>query len=473
MARFLPTVLLAAFAMPAWADLTASEAWESFQLSAAAGSSLTWENMRIENGTLAVEGTVLESESDEAQATISVGTLTFTEGASGTVALGFPAVMPVRVTFADEFGEDVEVTARIETQRVEAIYSGDPGDITFDLSLGALQVMLVEVADLPPEARYEASATVTNLTAQVISTGSGPVTSEFTTSIETVESGITLEDPLEGSLATGFTLIALETRGQTTRPARALTTDALLASPDFRTDASIEIASSETAIEYDVDEGSGAVDIVTGISSAEVRIDDGRIETQGNTSAIRFTARSPDLPLPASFLIGAVTYDVNQPARPAPEPQPFSLDAALTGITMDDVAWDSLDPTGALLREPGSFAVNLYGTVSDGLEPLGLKELRINSLTADALGAAMSASGEFTFDAANASPDGVLDIRLLGLNGLLETLFESGIVPPMQAFGLLVGLGSIMQPGEGEDEMTSQIELGADGSLTVNGQRFR
>ncbi|MEM9350945.1 MAG: DUF2125 domain-containing protein [Pseudomonadota bacterium] len=473
MARILPAVLLAAFATPAWADLTASEAWESFQLSTAAGSSLTWENTRIENGTLTVEGTVLESESDEAQAAISVGTLTFTEGASGTVALGFPAVMPVRVTFTDEFGEDVEVTARIETQRVEAIYSGDSGDITFDLSLGALQVMLVEVADLPPEARYEASATAMNLTAQVISTGSGPVSSDFTASIETVESGITLEDPVEGLVAMGYTLNALETRGQTTRPARALTTDALLAGPDFRTDASLEIAGSEMAIEYDVDEGSGAVDIVTGKSSADVRVDAGRIATQGNASAIRFTANSPDLPLPASFLIGAVAYELDQPARPEPEPQPFSFDATLSGITLDDVAWNSLDPSRALPREPGNVALNLEGSVGDGLEPFGLRQLTLNGLTADALGAAMSATGSFTFNAANQSPDGALNIRLLGLNTLLETLFDSGIVNPTQAFGILVGLGSLMQAGAGEDEMTSQIELGADGSLTVNGQRFR
>ena len=69
--------------------------------------------------------------------------------------------------------------------------------------------------------------------------------------------------------------------------------------------------------------------------------------------------------------------------------------------------------------------------------------------------------------------EGPTDISLTGGNGLLDKLVQMGLLPQEQAMGARMMMGLFMVPGEGEDTLTSRIEVRPDGQVLANGQRLR
>ena len=91
----------------------------------------------------------------------------------------------------------------------------------------------------------------------------------------------------------------------------------------------------------------------------------------------------------------------------------------------------------------------------------------------------MSGKGAFTFDNSDLTtfdgmprPTGALDLRLIGGNALLDKLVAMGLLPEDQALGarMMMGLFGRM---EGEDTLTSKIEVTPEGAVLANGQRLR
>ncbi|MEM1234851.1 MAG: DUF2125 domain-containing protein, partial [Pseudomonadota bacterium] len=78
----------------------------------------------------------------------------------------------------------------------------------------------------------------------------------------------------------------------------------------------------------------------------------------------------------------------------------------------------------------------------------------------------------FTFGGFPA-PDGAVDLRLVGGNGLIDALIQMGLLPPDQAMGARMMLGLFMTPSDGPDTLTSRIEVRPDGQVLANGQRIR
>jgi hypothetical protein len=109
------------------------------------------------------------------------------------------------------------------------------------------------------------------------------------------------------------------------------------------------------------------------------------------------------------------------------------------------------------------------------LHALTLKELQVKIAGADLTG-----SGAFTFNNDDLetfdglpAPTGDINLKLVGGNGLLDNLIKMGMVPQDEAMGVRMMMGLFAVAGDGEDTLTSKIEVKDDGSIFANGQRLK
>jgi hypothetical protein len=71
------------------------------------------------------------------------------------------------------------------------------------------------------------------------------------------------------------------------------------------------------------------------------------------------------------------------------------------------------------------------------------------------------------------APTGAANIKLVGANGLMDKLVAMGLLPEDQAMGARMMMGLFAVPGEGDDTLTSKLEVTADGQVLANGQRLK
>ncbi len=72
--------------------------------------------------------------------------------------------------------------------------------------------------------------------------------------------------------------------------------------------------------------------------------------------------------------------------------------------------------------------------------PAEIYALDVNDITLRAIGAEVTGTGAFTFDNTDTTtfqgipaPTGTLDVRLVGVNGLMDKLIQLGVLPEDQA----------------------------------------
>jgi hypothetical protein len=165
-------------------------------------------------------------------------------------------------------------------------------------------------------------------------------------------------------------------------------------------------------------------------------------------------------------------------------------------FTLPDQLWSMFDPGAQLPRDPATLLIDLSGKgrlFFDLLDPEQVERmedsetapgevesLTLHDLTLDVAGATLTGEGAFTFDQSDTesfggapAPEGALDLRLVGGNGLLDKLIAMGLVPQDQATGVRMMMGLFARPGPGEDELVSKIEVTEDGQVLANGQRIK
>jgi hypothetical protein len=173
--------------------------------------------------------------------------------------------------------------------------------------------------------------------------------------------------------------------------------------------------------------------------------------------------------------------------------QGVELALKLGDFTMADMLWGLFDPTGQLPRDPATIELDLTGQVKltqdlmdeKAMAKLGdaapgeLHAATINTLTVRAAGAELTGNGAFTFDNTDLvsfdglpRPQGSVNLKLVGGNTLLDKLVAMGFVPEDQAMGARMMMGLLAVP-EGEDTLTSVIEVNEQGHLLANGQRLK
>lgn len=111
--------------------------------------------------------------------------------------------------------------------------------------------------------------------------------------------------------------------------------------------------------------------------------------------------------------------------------------------------------------------------------PGELNSLEINELTVRGAGVEIATEGSFIFDNSDLEsfdglprPEGAVTIAINGANGLIDKLIQMGIVPQEEAMMPRMMMGMFTTP-VGDDQLTSTLEINAEGHVLANGQRLR
>ena len=208
----------------------------------------------------------------------------------------------------------------------------------------------------------------------------------------------------------------------------------------------------------------------------------------------RINMRVPDIPLPISLEMAEAGFNITMPLAPSETEQDFAFGFTMGDFTISDVIWGIFDPAGQLPRDPATLSLDLTGkakmlvdifdpaqaaALDSGGVPGELNALNINKILLSAVGANVSGSGAFTFDNSDTAsfdglpkPQGALDVRVEGVNALMDTLVSMGLLPEDQAMGARMMMGLFGVP-QGDDVLTSKIEVNEAGHVLANGQRLR
>ncbi len=190
---------------------------------------------------------------------------------------------------------------------------------------------------------------------------------------------------------------------------------------------------------------------------------------------------------------GSASYRV--PFMAADDPQDLNLNMLLTGLTLNDETWDLFNPDGTIPRDPADLRLDLSSTVNLGVDlldfmgleaafagadvPIKIETLTLDVLDLDVAGVSANGTAAFTFDNDDLEtfdgfprPEGSGTIEITGANGLLDKLIAAGLVPQSEAGMGRMMLGMFTRP-TGDDQLTSTLEVNAEGQILVNGERIR
>ncbi len=483
----------------AWADVSSAQVWEDFKAYMQGfGYSMTATEAQGA-GALVVSDITLNMALPDDDGTITFGlpNMTFTDSGDGSVVVTLPAQsqMPFSVDVPDD--EDASGAISLSQTGFLMTVSGNPGDLTYDYSAADLTVALAELT-VEGEAVEIAAASTTlrNLDGQsTVTVGDlREVVQRMTAGV--VEYTIDMTDPEDGEGRIQFDGAAnnLGFEGSMSLPLEAIAPDDANAMLEagFAVRGGYTHQGGQTNFTID-DDGS----VVSGTTSSasgrfDVRMDSEQLGYTVGAQAVALNVTTSDLPFPVEMQMAETAVNFQLPVTPGDEPQDFALALTLGDFTMSDMIWGMFDPAGQLPRDPATIKLDLGGTAKldaplmdpEAMEsaetPGELRSVDIREVLLRIAGAQLTGQGGFTFDNSDTGtfggmprPEGSVDLRLEGGNTLLDTLVNMGFVPQEQATGVRMMMGLFAVPGDGDDVLTSTIEINEQGHVLANGQRLR
>ena len=239
----------------------------------------------------------------------------------------------------------------------------------------------------------------------------------------------------------------------------------------------------------------GSEDTVTEAYVTDLRLDEGGIDLTASTGRFDAAFFAVGLPVPLAIEGGAVTAGLEMPLLKADNPQGARLTMDISDLVLDDAVWALFDAQGQLPRDPLQVAFDSTAELQVNDELLDIValmardgfaglidpvSLRLNRFRLSGAGAEMRADGHFTFDREDTQtypgiprPDGIVGITLTGANGLIDRLVGMGLVGEDEAMGARMMMGMFMRPAEGEDVLSSEIQMTPEGHVLANGQRLK
>ena len=496
-------VFLCSFAATsAQADLSAQDVWSDWKAYFTATGYEVTGSESMSGDTLSVSDTTLSFSVPEEDVTIAItlGTVTLTENGDGSVAIGFPTRMPVTIGGVVEGGERFDAVMSYTQSGLTMVATGSPEDLTYTYSAASAGLSLDEVTaegqSLPTES-YRATLSMTNMSGETRVQGtdlrsytqnltSGPISYDVffespddqgtltltgRTESLTAASDSTLPEMMDPNNMAAMILAGFGGKGGVTFGAGS-------------TNMAFEDASESFTYESSSAGGSLTAGIGADGISYDITSNDASVNVAGS-----------EIPLPISLTLAKFGFGLTMPVMAEEDPQDFALSITLGDFTISDLIWGVFDPTGQLPRDPATILIALSGqatllaNIMDpklaedfgmGPPPGELNAVTLDTLEVTAAGASLTGEGAFTFDNSSGAtlggfpqPEGSVDLSLTGGNGLLDTLVAMGLVPEDQAMGARMMMGLFAVPGEGDDSLTSRIEINDQGHILANGQRIQ
>lgn len=257
----------------------------------------------------------------------------------------------------------------------------------------------------------------------------------------------------------------------------------------------MDIGFGGLAADFDITEDDGTV--VGSAKSEAAKLDmqlDQQIVSYGLVANdISMAAEVSKLPAgPISFAASELGTKLAFPISVTDKPMPFSYRDRYVDLTVSDNLTKMFDPKGQLPLGAMTYILDVSGTANWLINPFDKKQMEdakvkgeihsldLNELRLTAAGLDITGEGGFTFDNSDLTtfngfpaPTGDANLKIVGLNKLLDTLLSMGIVKENQMLPVRLGLGMFTVVGDGEDTLVSHIETTSDGHVLANGKRLK
>ncbi len=479
--------------------LTPEEAWAGWQsMTTAAGQTMTTTGTAREGDTLVVSGiSVGMTVPDGPVISSTIPEVRFRDRGDGSVEIIYPAAYDVKLADPDGTGG---ATLVVGQEGLSVIGSGTADAPKYDFTAKTLTVTAKEVTDADGKpVDLTGGLTASDLTGSYVATpASGGQSYESSFAAGNMVLTLKANEP-EQNTAFDINMTVAEPKfsGKSTMVDPVLmqsgNMSAALAA-GFMVDGSYSTGAIGLKVDGTESGKPGQVEASIAGSQAHIVLNADRLDYGAGLSATSVKASGFDIPFPeVSGAFGELSYGIAMPVSKATEPQDFSVLFKLVDLTMAEDLWGMFDPGAALKRDPvtvildldgkGAWAVDILdpNVQLDGPElPAKVFSLDLTQVLAKAAGAQVAATGALTFDNDDLmsyggfpSPVGKITVTLDGINALLDALVAIGAVSQDDLMGARMGLAMMAKPGAGPDQLISEIEFRAGGSLFVNGTQMK
>lgn len=486
----------------AFADISAQAVWDDWKAYMTGFGYTVEGNEAASGGALTVTDMAMSLDIPDEDATVSVTLpeMTFVENGDGTVAVQVPAVMPIKVVVDGPGDEDADIAVDYVTDGFSMVVSGDASDMLYTYSANEMRVelksLIVEGETIDIGAAMMSMADLAGSTAMKV--GNLRMTEQKMSS-GGVTYALDFKDPEggDGHFKMNGKFDSMSFEGAGSFPMNMDPDDmAAMLKAGFGFTGGFEYTGGSSSVDFqeygDTMQASSSSDS----GALQVAMDENHLAYAGTASNMKMNMAGGDIPFPVELAMQDSAFNLKMPISKSETAKEFALGITMGDFTMSDMIWGMFDPAGQLPRDPATVALDLTGKAKlnfDLMDPAQmeavdrgemmpgeLNELKLNGLTVRVAGAELTGNGDFTFDNSDLStfegipaPDGAVNLKLTGGNGLLDKLVAMGLLPEEQAMGARMMMGLFAVPGEGEDSLTSKIEVKPDGQILANGQRLK
>ncbi len=488
----------------AFADVTAQQVWgdwkdymTNFGYFVNATEDMSGKTLTVSNVELGVD--IPDTDQDIA---IKMGTMTFSETGDGSVIVTLPESMPMNMEFEAAPGEKVVMEAAINQSGFTMIVSGSLEDMKYIYGASSIGMSIDKF-----EVSGEKSPSI-NALAFTMNDVSGTTRAfaedglrEYDQTMKTssMDYNIDMEGPesdpgkvmMKGSIA-DMNADALVSMVEGMKGQFATDMSAALEA-GFAMKGGYTFGAGQSEFAFDGPDGTmqGTSSSAGGALDVAMSKDAGLVYG-GKSTDIKISATVPQLPMPIDMTMAEGGFKLAMPITAGEELQDFGLAIRMIDFTIPDMAYAMIDPMGQLPRDPATIDIDVTGkammfasmmdpkAMESGNAPGEVHQAQVNSMTLKIAGAELTGGGAFTFDNTDKTtfpgmpaPEGELDLKLVGTNGLLDKLVSIGILPEQQATSVRMMMGLFAVPGDGPDTLTSKIEVNGEGHVSANGQRLK
>lgn len=485
----------------ALADLSATDVWSGWK-DYMDGFGYAMSGLERETGNgIEISNMAMSMTMPDGTFSMELGQVNFVEQGDGSVRIELPDVLPTKFDVDPTAGEAVSGTINFTQSDHSLVATGSPESTTYTYTAGSAGIsmdgMTVEGVTVGSDAfgitmaanDLQSVSTMTDgdLRSFVQEMSSGGLSYAFNFKDPTKNDSFSMKADIEGF---GF-----EGKGSLPNEMDPADANAMLAA-GFAFDGIYTFGSGASEVTFDGVDGSGTINSTGGGGILGVDISQQGLSYKVTQDGFNVNMLFSAMPVPVSFASERAAFDLTIPTVKMPDAQDFGMLLSLENLTMADVLWGMFDPTAQLPRDPATLTVDLSGKAkllfdyldptqaalleTTGAAPGELEAMTLNQLILDVAGARLTGAGAFSFDNTDTvtfdglpKPTGAVDFELVGGNGLLDKLVAMGLLPEDQAMGARMMMGLFARPGEGEDSLTSKIEVNEAGHILANGQRIQ
>lgn len=482
----------------AQADVTAQEVWDRWQesLSVYGSDGITIGSEETTGSALIITDLTMrmtDPEFDDVEVTATIPSIVLTENGDGTVTVTMSDSYPIQIIDSPQNQARLLVTQT--GMNIEI--SGTADAMVYDLAADKITISLDEITDGGEMMPAEALMSLNGLSGTYTANYGDLNTIVYALSTGGIDMLVDVSDPDgEGYLNFSGQIAGMEIDG----------TVAIPSDIDFDAPETMFIDGFAVETNYSFGQSAYLLDFMDGSDMANGTLSarDGSFglaldyegvsySTGFSDLAVNFTGS--EVPLPVEFSISDFDMGFDAPLSASETASEIGARFILRDVAVSEMIWSMGDPVGQLPHDPITVAIELSGMgrlFFDMLDPAQamqatsgadlpgeLESVSLDDLTIRALGAEILGSGAFTFDFSDfmtipgaPRPEGQLNLAINGVNGLIDTLVQMGLVPEQEVMTAQMMMGAFTRP-VGDDMLETTIEINSEGQILANGQRIQ